>query len=321
MAEGKRRAYRRLDKADRVAIENGLDKRKSCRQMAAELGRSPSTVADEAARNRSVSRGPRRGERAGEPPEGACPRLLSWPRCCNGCRLRRYHCSKAWRCECSAARAQAMADEELSASRMGVDRDEGEFELMMGAIRADVARGLSLAQIAASRAGQFEVSASTIYRWIDRGYSGMSSLELRRKCGYKRRSRAAGPRATAHGEARSFAAFMGLPDEGRGSACEMDTVIGLKSDRQCLLTLYQRPCKFQLALLMPGKDAGSTAGGLDALEEAVGKAAFARMFGLVLTDNGPEFSDCAAIERSALPGAAKRCSTPSGSRGSPTASC
>ena len=199
MANGKGKAYRRLDKADRVAIENGLDKGKSCRRMAEELGRSPSTVADEVARNRSVSRGPDKGGRAGGPPEGACPRLTSWPRCCNGCRLRRYHCSKAWRCEYSAARAQAMADEELSASRMGVDRGEAEFELMMAAIRGDVARGLSPAQIAASRAAQFRVSASTIYRWIERGYAGMSSLELRRKCGYKRRSRAAGPKATAHG--------------------------------------------------------------------------------------------------------------------------
>lgn len=305
---GRQRLYRRLDKADRVAIENGLDKRKSCRQMAAELGRSPSTVADEVSRNRSVSRGPGKGGRAGEAPGDACARLLSWPRCCNGCKLRRYHCSKRWRVEYSAARAQAMADEELSAARAGVDRDEREFESMMAAIRSDVARGLSPAQIAAARAGQFEVSASTIYRWIERGYAGMSSLELRRKCGYKRRTRAAGPRATAHGEARSFAAFMGLPDEERGSACEMDTVIGLKSDGRCLLTLYQRPCKFQLALLMPGKDAASTEGALDALEKAVGKAAFARMFGLILTDNGPEFADCAAIERSALPGAAKRCS-------------
>lgn len=46
--------YRRLDRSERAAIERGLDKRKSCRQMARELGRSPSTVADEVARNRTV---------------------------------------------------------------------------------------------------------------------------------------------------------------------------------------------------------------------------------------------------------------------------
>ena len=54
MKKSKPKAYRRLDKAERAAIERGLDKRKSCRQMARELGRSPSTVADEVARNRTV---------------------------------------------------------------------------------------------------------------------------------------------------------------------------------------------------------------------------------------------------------------------------
>ena len=82
MGKSGAKAYRRLDKADRVAIENGLDKGKSCRRMAEELGRSPSTVADEVARNRSVSRGPNKGGRAGEPPEGVSASLLMNKRGC-----------------------------------------------------------------------------------------------------------------------------------------------------------------------------------------------------------------------------------------------
>lgn len=301
------KAYRRLDKSDRVAIENGLDKRKSCRQMARELGRSPSTVADEVARNRTVSRGPNKGGRVSGAPDGACPRLLEWPHCCNGCRFRRYHCSRKWRCEYSAARAQALADAELRESRMGVDRDEAEFERAMEIIRSDVARGLSPQQIALARADEVKASASTIYRWIERGYAGMSNLDLRRKCGYKPRSHSAASRSTAHGEARSFAAFMELPGEERAAACEMDTVEGLKADRQCLLTLYPRPFKFQLALLMPEKTTEAVRARLDSLQKAA-PAAFARMFGLILTDNGSEFADCAGIERSALDPDARRCS-------------
>ncbi len=68
--EKKPRPYRRLDKSDRVAIENGLNKRKPCRQMARGLGRSPWTIADEVARNHTVSRGPGEGGRA--------------PSCCRG---------------------------------------------------------------------------------------------------------------------------------------------------------------------------------------------------------------------------------------------
>ncbi len=49
------------------------------------------------------------------------------------------------------------------------------------------------------------------------------------------------------------------------------------------------------------------AAALDVLEAAVGKRAFQRMFGLVLTDNGAEFSDWESLERSCLPGKGARC--------------
>lgn len=306
MGKKPQKSYRRLDKADRVAIEHGLDKRKPCRQIARELGRSASTIADEVTRNRTVSHGPGRGERVSGAPDDACPKLLSWPHCCNGCRCRRYHCSRRWRCEYSAARAQALADTALRESRMGVDRGPEEFERMMGRIRHDVSRGLSPEQISQARSSEFRVAPSTIYRWISRGYAGMSSLELRRKCGYKPRSRSAPARSTAHGEARSFAAFMRLDEEERARACEMDTVMGPASDRGCLLTLYSRPFKFQLALPLRGKSSADVVSALDALQE-VAPAAFSRLFGLILTDNGTEFSDHAGIERSS-PAGGGRCS-------------
>ena len=87
----------------------------------------------------------------------------------------------------------------------------------------------------------------------------------------------------------------------------MDTVIGLRSDRRCLLTLYLRAFRFQLALLMPDRTAEAVQARLDELEKAAPKA-FSRLFPLVLTDNGAEFADSGGIERSALDPAARRCS-------------
>lgn len=299
--------YRRLDKADRVAIENGLDKHKSCRQIARELGRSPSSITYEVTKHRTVSRGSNKGERVFKEPDNACPKFLTWPHCCNGCRMRRYHCSKKWRCEYSASRAQVLADIALSTSRMGVDRTETEFEYIIGLIRSDISRGMSPEQIALARAEQFSVSHSTIYRWISRGYAGMSSLDLRRKCGYKPRTHLIPTKPTAHGEARSYTAFTRLPTEKRASACEMDTVLGRKGDTQCLLTLYLRPLKLQLALLMPEKTTAATAHTLGMLEK-VSSDIFCRLMSLILTDNGTEFADYKSIERSVITPNTKRCS-------------
>ena len=304
----KQRPYFRLTKADRVAIERGLDARESGRSIAASVGRSNSTVSDEVRRNRTVAKGPGRGERVGDVPDDACPRLLVWPWACNGCRRRRYHCTRRWRCEYSAARAQGLADALLSEARRGVNAREEGFEAMMAAVRSDVARGLSPAQIVSARVGEFGVSASTLYRWIDAGYAGMSNMDLRRKVGYKpRREEGGGARPTPHGPRRSHAAFSALPEDERASACEMDCVIGPSRDAQCLLALFHRPSRLQLALLLPEKTAAAVAAALDSLGKAVGREAFGRLFGLILTDNGPEFSDFGAIERSALPGRAARC--------------
>ena len=108
------RAYGRLTRHERDTVQRMLERRASCREIARELGRSPSTVSAEVASHRFVTAPkPRRGERvdASTDLSAACPRLAAWPRCCNGCRNLRYRsCSRRWRCEYSAARAQALAD-------------------------------------------------------------------------------------------------------------------------------------------------------------------------------------------------------------------
>ena len=220
MSQRRQRLYRRLDRAERAAIERGLDKNR-----------------------------PGKGSRVESVPEGACARLRGWPHVCNGRDKRRYRCSMPFRCEYSAARAQLLADGELSAARRGVDRTEEEFESIAAKIRADLARGLSPAQIADARSSEFRAAPSTIYRWIERGYAGMSNMDLRRKVGYRPRRRAA-PAPTPHGPERSFSAFSALPEGEREAACEMDAVIGRAADRQCVLTLYLRCCRAQLCPIL-----------------------------------------------------------------------
>lgn len=167
------RSYGRLTRHERNTVERMLDRNRSAREIAAELGRSPSTVTREVAAHRYVT-APR--SRYGEPApadlSGACPRLSAWPRCCNGCSHRRgYGCSRRPRVFYSARRAQEAADAELSASRSGIDETEEGAAAKLAAIRDGLARGLSPQQIAATTPG---LSASTVYRWVDAGYDGMS---------------------------------------------------------------------------------------------------------------------------------------------------
>ena len=148
----------------------------------------------------------------------------------------------------SARRAQEAADAELSGSRSGIDETEEGAAAKLAAIRDGLARGLSPQQIAAATPG---LSASTVYRWVDAGYDGMTNMELRRKVGYRPRSRRAPRRATSHSARRSHASFLALGEDACAAAWEMDTVEGARGDSARLLTLLHRPSRFQLALPLP----------------------------------------------------------------------
>ncbi|MBM6906786.1 IS30 family transposase, partial [Collinsella tanakaei] len=139
------------------------------------------------------------------------------------------------------------------------------------------------------------LSASTVYRWVDAGYAEMTNLDLRRKVGYKKRSRKAPRRRTAHSARRSHEEFGRLPEDVRSSAWEMDTVEGCSADAARLLTLYHRPTSFQLAIPVADGTCASALAGLGLVRAALGADGMRRVFGLVATDNGSEFSDEGAI--------------------------
>ncbi|OUP10373.1 IS30 family transposase [Collinsella sp. An2] len=290
------RSYPRLTLDDRRGIERGLDRGESMREIARRLGRAPSTVTREVKRNR-VYLSPRdmEGQRfpEGDQP-GLCGLLAAPPGVCNGCNKRRCGCSRRPKAAYRAVRAQALADEELREARKGVDETESGMAMKLETIRSDLARGLSPAQIAATRPS-LGASRSTIYRWVDEGYGGMSNMELRRKVGYKPRKRKPGGGGTRHSDRRSYAAFLALPQDARDGCWEMDTVEGRQSDSACLLTLHNRAARFQLALPMAAKTSEETKRVLLGIGRVLGRDGVRRVFRCVLTDNGSEFADEAAI--------------------------
>ena len=235
------RAYGRLTRHERDTVQRMLERGASCREIARELGRSPSTVSAEVASHRFVTAPKsRRGERvdASADLSAACPRLAAWPRCCNGCgRYRAIGCKRRPHVFYEARAAQLCADSVLVSSRRGIDADEPAAAARLEAIRDCLRRGLSPEQMAARNGGPVDLSPSTIYRWVSAGYDGMTNMELRRKVGYRPRKSAAGRAATRHSARRSHAAFLALGEDACAAAWEMDTVEGAREDSACLLTL------------------------------------------------------------------------------------
>ena len=285
------RSYGRLTRHERDTVQRMLERGASCREIARELGRSPSTVSAEVASHRFVTAPKaRRGERvdASADLSAACPRLAAWPRCCNGCgRYRAIGCKRRPHVFYEARAAQLCADSVLVSSRRGIDADEPAAAARLEAIRGCLRRGLSPEQMAARNGGPVDLSPSTIYRWVSAGYDGMTNMELRRKVGYRPRKRAAGRAATRHSARRSHAAFLALGEDACAAAWEMDTVEGAREDSACLLTLLHRPSRLQLALPLAEKTAGRVADALGGIREVLGADGTRRVFRAALIGEGP----------------------------------
>lgn len=287
------RAYMRLTRHERNDIEHMLDQEKSCRAIAQELGRSPSTIKREVDRHRFIT-SPRalHGQPAPEDDLGrACPRLGAWPYCCNGCKKRRgYGCNRRPRVYYSARLAQQASDALLSSSRAGIDETEESARAKLEAIRDGLERGLSPEQIAHMHP-ELALSASTIYRWCDAGYERLSNMDLRRKVGYRPRKKRARAASTRHGPERSHQAFLAQGEDACAGAWEMDTVLGAHLDTACLLTLLHRPTRFQLVLRIAEKTSRCVEERLQSMRLVLGEDGCGRLFRSVLTDNGSEFAD------------------------------
>lgn len=214
---------------------------------------------------------------------------------CNGCRYQ-SGCSVRARWYYSAVSADASSKERGSRSRRGIDMDPARAAIVLDQVRDAIGRGMSPYEVSVAYADSIGASPSTIYRWVERGYAGMANIDLERKVGFKRRKGGSRHRATSHSRRRSYEAFCVLADDVRAAACEMDTVMGLRGDDACLLTLYFRACHLQLAMLMGEKSASEVLRSIGAIKQ-LSERMHEELFSCVLTDNGAEFADERALGR------------------------
>lgn len=324
--------YKQLTLKERKQIEEGLDRGDSFREIARATGRDPSTISREVRENRAVrSFKPRKAacrdrdwcKRVGVCSEcvregaycagcdardcrDACPayagqvsceRMGRAPWVCNGCRRNRYGCNRPNRHVYSAKVAQEASAERRSESRRGIDMDPGRAEVALSHIKDGLSRGLSPYEISVLYSDVVGVSQSTIYRWTDAGYGGLTNIELERKVGFRPRRRKAPRKSTSHSPKRSHDEFEKLPDELKGARTELDSVIGRSADRQAVLTLYNLPCHVQLGLLVAAHDCESAKRALGDVKSVMPERMFARWMRVGLTDNGDEFADEDGIGR------------------------
>lgn len=226
---------------------------------------------------------------------GYCKKLEHPPYCCNACIELRSCCMT--RFYYYAKEAHEAYRKSLSESRKGVCISRKEAERINSLIQPLIAKGHSVHHACTVYKDELMLSEKTVYTYIDLGVFNIKNIDLPRKVRYKQRKHK--PEIKIDSQCRvgrtygDFLAFMEEHDSP--PVVQMDSVKGTIAGK-VLLTIHFVESGFMLAFLRSANTAKSVKKIFEYLFDLLGQDDFMRLFPVILTDNGSEFSDPTSIE-------------------------
>jgi len=168
--------------------------------------------------------------------------------------------------------------------------------VLTGAVR----NGQSVHHVMTHSPDHFTVSEKTVYRYAAGGLLAVKNGDMPRVCSLKpRRSKPVEHKVDSKCRVgRTYADFLAFMAERPDTpVAEMDSVIG-RVGGKVLLTVYFRHSALLLAFLRGRNDSRSVLDAFDLLWSpgGAGPDLFRRLFPVILTDNGSEFSNPSALE-------------------------
>lgn len=329
-----------LTLADRSEIENGLRHGDSCNAIASHLKVARSTVvreirkhaldSDKGAKGRVTNRCVHRGECTRRFLCPFCNRPLQNRRCsscshcnevcpdfeeivcrslsrppyvCNGCTRegicvlrKKFYVAKT---------AQEAYEKLLSSAREGAAVTDAERRQMSDTLAAGFRKGQPLHHIVKASPDLFHVSERTLYSYVNSGVLapvGRGDLPVAPKMKPRRRKSVEHKVDRKCREGRTLEDFRVFMEMHPGlDIVEMDSVEGQKGGK-VLLTLNLNCCTFMMLFIRDANTSQSVIDVFNMLEENLSFEVFAKLFPVIVTDNGSEFSNPAALETSPFNG-------------------
>ena len=319
-----------LSLSDRIIIEAGLRERRSFSAIAAELGKDPTTISKEVRAHIKLN------QAGGDNPcmirkdckhygdlchpckftygkschscyrtkcfdvcqdfqPAQCSKLDKPPYVCNGCQQRQT--CKLERHLYEAKFAQKEYEAIRSESRQGFAVTPAELERIDQIISPLIKKGQSIHQICVNNADEIMLDERTIYNYVDAGLLSVGNIDLPRKVRYKVRKKKPPVRVDKQCHlGRTYEDFLEYtaanPDV---PIVEIDSVEGRKGGK-VLLTVFFRNSNLMLAFLRDRNTARSVTEVFEWLYETLGHEQYCRLFPIILTDRGSEFTDPVSIE-------------------------
>ena len=319
-----------LTLSDRIAIEVSLRERKSFSAIAEELGKDPTTISKEIRTHIKLKQAggynpcvirkdcKHYGDLChpckftyGKPCHScyqtkcfeACPdfqqlqcsKLSKPPYVCNGCQ-QRISC-KLERHLYEAKSAQKEYEATRSESRQGFAVTSAELDRIDRIISPLIKQGQSIYQICVNNADEIMLDERTIYNYVDAGLLSVGNIDLPRKVRYKARGKKPSVRVDKQCHlGRTYEDFLEYTAANPDTpVVEIDSVEGRKGGK-VLMTVFFRNSNLMLAFLRDRNSARSVTEVFEWLYETLGHEQYCRLFPIILTDRGSEFTDPVSIE-------------------------
>lgn len=227
-----------------------------------------------------------------------CSKLESPPYVCNGCENMK-------RCTLEKKIYEAKAAEKeyrivLVESREGFNLTDDEFSNIDSLVSERIQNGQSICHIISTCKNEITCSESTVRRLVNRGALQARNIDLPRTVRFrprkgKRREMKIDKLCTNGRTYEDFCKF--VQENPDTSITEMDSVIGRKGGA-VLLTFIFRSCNFMLAFKRKSNNAQTVIDIFNQMYQLLPGDVFNKLFGVVLTDNGSEFSNPVELEYS-----------------------
>ena len=280
--------HKHLTLSDRNDIQLGLERGETFKAIGRLILKDPTTVSKEVKRNRQV--------RESTCHNLPCPLLDKAPFVCNGCPKRRQNCGYK-KIFYLAKQAQKQYEQTLVEAREGTPLNSKTFWDMDKVISDGVKKGQHIYHILKTH--NLDVSSSTVYRHIRKGYLSIAPIDLARAVKFKERRKSKLPSIPKEAKkGRSYEDFQNyLSLNQLNSWLEMDTVLG-RMGGKVLLTFNLSFCNFIFARLLDNKTALEVTKHLYDIKNTLHQADkdFFQLFPVILTDNGGEFARVDDIE-------------------------
>ena len=280
--------HKHLTLSDRNDIQLGLERGETFKAIGQLILKDPTTVSKEVKRNRQV--------RESTCHNLPCPLLDKAPFVCNGCPKRRQNCGFK-KIFYLAKQAQKQYEQTLVEAREGTPLNSKTFWDMDKVISDGVKKGQHIYHILKTH--NLDVSSSTVYRHIRKGYLSIAPIDLTRAVKFKERRKSKLPSIPKEAKkGRSYEDFQNyLALNQLDSWLEMDTVMG-RMGGKVLLTFNLSFCNFIFARLLDNKTALEVTKHLYKIKNTLHEADkdFFQLFPVILTDNGGEFARVDDIE-------------------------